>query len=176
MAVIRLAVPTDAPRLPDIERSAGQIFRKIPGLEWIADDQVMTAEQHLPAIAAQTVWVGCEDDMAIAFLSAQQSADTLHIAEISVHASAMGQGLGRALIKTAIEAARLAGFSAVTLTTFRDVPWNEPYYQRLGFKTLHTHQLDTHLAGILADEIKDGLPKERRCAMQLNLALGPSPV
>ena len=88
----------------------------------------------------------------------------------------MGQGIGRRLIDAAIAAARVRGLSAVTLTTFRHVPWNAPYYQRLGFETLAAHQLNQRLAIILKGEVEAGLPGDRRCAMRLNLALGHLPV
>ena len=28
------------------------------------------------------------------------------------------------------------GYASVTLTTFRDVPWNMPFYERLGFRVI----------------------------------------
>jgi predicted N-acetyltransferase YhbS len=173
--LIRLATPEDAPRLPDIERSAGLLFREIVGLEWIADDHVMTVDQHLPAIRAKSAWVACEEEAPVGFLSAERTVDVLHIREVSVFASVMGRGIGRRLIQAAISAANESGLSALTLTTFRDVPWNEPYYQRLGFETLAADDLDQRLATILADEVCAGLPGDRRCAMQLNLVLMSSP-
>ena len=172
--LIRLATPEDAPLLPDIERSAGQLFRQIAGLEWIAQDHVMMTDQHLPAIVAQTAWVACEDETPVGFLSAERTLDILHICEVSVLASAMGRGIGRLLIEAATGAARASGLTALTLTTFRDVPWNEPYYQRLGFETVAAHDLDQRLVGILTDEISAGLPGDRRCAMRLNLVLKSS--
>ncbi len=174
--LIRLATPEDAPLFPDIERSAGLLFRQIAGLEWIAGDHVMTADQHLPAIRAQTTWVACEGDAPVAFLSAERSADVLHIREISVHASAMGRGIGRGLIEAAVTAARALCLSALTLTTFREVPWNAPYYQRLGFETLAPGDLDQRLTAILVDEVSAGLPGDWRCAMRRNLVLTPSSV
>ena len=41
---------------------------------------------------------------------------------------------------------------AVTLTTFRDVPWNAPYYERLGFRTLAADEITPGLAAIRAHE------------------------
>jgi predicted N-acetyltransferase YhbS len=174
--LIRLATPEDAALLPDIERSAGYLFREIPGLEWIAEDHVMTVDQHLPAILAQSAWVACEEEKPVAFLSAEATLDALHICEVSVHATMMGRGIGRRLIEASAAAARASGLSALTLTTFRDVPWNEPYYQRLGFETLVLQHLDDRLMSILAVEVSAGLPGERRCAMRLNLVLTPSSV
>jgi hypothetical protein len=59
---------------------------------------------------------------------------------------------------------------ALTLTTFRDVAWNGPFYQRLGFEELAAHDLSPDLAQILAHEAARGLPGDRRCAMRLDLS------
>ena len=55
---------------------------------------------------------------------------------------------------------------AVTLTTFRAVPWNGPYYRSLGF-TVVAPAPGTHLFQALAEESARGLPD--RCAMKLAL-------
>jgi len=120
--LIRLATPEDATLLPDIERSAGHLFREIVGLEWIADDHVMTVDQHLPAILAKSAWVACEEEAPVGFLSAERTLDILHICEVSILASVTGRGIGRRLIEAAIAVANELGLSALTLTTFRDVP------------------------------------------------------
>ena len=104
-----------------------------------------------------------------AFLSAEYFAQDLHIWEISVHASAQGRGIGRRLIEAAVTHAREVGLEAVTLTTFRDVGWNAPYYARLGFETQSDDALSPRLRAVLDAEIANGLPGERRCAMRLSL-------
>jgi GNAT superfamily N-acetyltransferase len=43
------------------------------------------------------------------------------------------QGLGRVLLDHACEWARGNGLKAVTLTTFANIPWNAPNYERCGF-------------------------------------------
>jgi hypothetical protein len=45
--VIRLAEIRDAELLPGIERSAGERFRLIPELAWIADGDDLPVEHHL---------------------------------------------------------------------------------------------------------------------------------
>jgi hypothetical protein len=42
----------------------------------------------------------------------------------------------------------------VTLTTFRDVPWNAPFYRRLGFEVVD--ELPSGLAAIRAHEAMAG--------------------
>jgi len=39
-------------------------------------------------------------------------------------------------VSSVCEWATSQGYEAVTLTTFRDVPWNSPFYTRLGFGTV----------------------------------------
>jgi GNAT superfamily N-acetyltransferase len=168
MAVqIRHAVAADAALLPDIERSAGELFRTIPDLAWIAGDEVMSAEAHLEHIAQGTVWVAQEEGGAlIGFLTAERAGDELHIWEFAVHAGHQGHGVGRQLMEAAEAYTRREGLSALTLTTFRGVPWNEPFYARLGFETLEDAAIGDRLSAILRDEVLKGLPGERRCAMR----------
>ncbi len=58
------------------------------------------------------------------------------------------------------------GVPSLTLTTFRAVPWNEPYYRRLGFVTLDNGQLGPRLRAVLDAEKQAGLPIAQRCAMR----------
>lgn len=64
-------------------------------------------------------------------------------------------------METAIEHARAQHLRAVTLTTFKHVPWNAPFYRRLGF-AIH---VDPRLETILADEYAHGFEPGSRCAM-----------
>ncbi len=57
----------------------------------------------------------------------------------------------------------------MTLTTFRELAWNERFYRKLGFETLEADALDARLLRTLAKEVACGLPAERRCAMRLTL-------
>ncbi|ETH81148.1 acetyltransferase, GNAT family [Bordetella pertussis STO1-CHOC-0017] len=81
-----------------------------------------------------------------------------------------GRGIGGRLVRAAIDAAAAAGLPAITLTTFRDLPWNQPFYARLGFATLQADGLNVRLQAILAREASLGLPAARRCAMRREIA------
>ncbi len=61
------------------------------------------------------------------------------------------------------------GLPAITLTTYSDVPWNGPYYRRLGFRTLAEHELTPALWGIRRAEAARGLDRWTRAAMRLDL-------
>ena len=56
-----------------------------------------------------------------------------HLAQLSVLPVRARQGLGSALVHRVLVEAWQDGFDAVSLTTYRDVAWNGPFYARLGF-------------------------------------------
>lgn len=168
---IRPTRPHDAQHLPAIEQSAGELFLTIPELAWIADGDNITSERHLEFIAGGACWVAeINSRSVVAFLAAQRAGAALHIWELSVLLDHQRVGIGRALIQQAVDFARVQGLNAVTLSTFRDVPWNEPMYRRFGFKTLDLADCDERLRNVLENEIAGGLPGARRCAMRLHLA------
>jgi N-acetylglutamate synthase-like GNAT family acetyltransferase len=78
-------------------------------------------------------------------------------------------GLGRRLIEAIADWARTRGATALTLTTFSDVPWNGPYYARLGFRTLDVATLNPALQAVRRAEESAGLPMANRICMQLDL-------
>ncbi len=165
---IRLAAAADAPDLPQVERSAGAAFRTLSDLAWIAGEPVAPGESFLPLIAAGTVWVA-QDAIrgVIGELRGEAAGDVLHILEIAVAADFQQRGIGRRLLDAAADAARHKGLKALTLTTFRHVVWNGPFYARYGFAELPDAGLDTRLRDILRAEDAHGLPN--RCAMRLAL-------
>lgn len=167
---IRPMRPGDAPYLPDIEQSAGERFRDIADLAWVADGDNLPEARHLELMAGGACRVAeAEGGRLVAFLSAEQAGDCLHIWELAVVYDRQGQGIGRALMAQAINDAKARRLAAMTLSTFRDVPWNDAMYRRMGFSTLAPDELDLRLTAILDREIASGLPPERRCAMRLQL-------
>ncbi|PTT31591.1 GNAT family N-acetyltransferase [Pseudomonas sp. HMWF021] len=168
--VVRRAQQRDAAALPAIERSAAELFRTDPTLAWLADTDVASAAQHRQAIDHGHVWVAENASAQLAgFIRALDFNNLLHIEELSVSLAFQGQGLGRQLVLAAIEHARLQHMHAVTLTTFRDVPWNAPFYERMGFVVAAADGLEAHLSEALQKEVEHGFAAERRCAMRLPL-------
>lgn len=165
---IRPARPDEAEVLPPIERSAGERFRSI-GLDELADGDDLPPEFHRPLAEQGSTWVAERDGRLIGFIACEAFDDALHIWEFSVRQEAQGQGVGRALLTAAVEGARARGLPAVTLTTFRDVAWNGPFYARCGFAILTDGELNERLAKARANEAAHGLDVQPRCAMRLSL-------
>ncbi|HEX4255195.1 MAG TPA: GNAT family N-acetyltransferase [Streptosporangiaceae bacterium] len=166
---IRPATPADFPVLQDIERSAGEAFRAI-GMPEIADDAPFTVAELTAYQQAARAWVTANsDDHPIAYLVADPVDGNLHIEQVSVHAAWARHGLGRALIEHAASVAAAAGQPALTLTTFTEVPWNAPYYQRLGFRPLPESEVTPGLLAIRQTEAAHGLDRWPRLSMRRDL-------
>ncbi len=82
-------------------------------------------------------------------------------------ADALYRGLGATLIDNLATTARTEGRPGLTLTTFRDVPWNAPYYQRLGFVIVDPAEQGPELAALVSRESTTIPSDAPRVAMQL---------
>lgn len=98
-----------------------------------------------------------------------------HIEQVTVHPRAARRGVGRALIGYAAGRAREEGATALTLTTFADVPWNAPYYARVGFRPLADAGLTPALRAIRAHEAEPGLDRWPRLCMRSDLTPRSAP-
>jgi GNAT superfamily N-acetyltransferase len=93
-------------------------------------------------------------------------ARTAHLEEIDVCPAHGRRGLGTRLVTEVCEWAASAGYESVTLTTFRDVPWNGPFYERLGFRVVPGAELSAALRAIVEAEARRGLDPSRRVTME----------
>lgn len=169
---VRLAHEHELTLLADLERRAGRRFGQIEALAGLADD-VSPLEELEQAHAAEMLWVAVADSGDVAgFAYAAVIDRCCHLEEVSVLPEHGQQGLGTALIGAVRDHALRAGLHGVTLTTFRDVPWNMPFYRRLGFEVLDADSLTPRLAAAFADEARRGLPTELRVVMKLALSAG----
>ncbi|MFG2804725.1 GNAT family N-acetyltransferase [Streptomyces massasporeus] len=169
---IRLATRAELPALQDIERAAGAPFRDL-GMPEIADDEPPALDELERYRRAGRCWVavreGDEGDLPAAYLLAEPVDGALHIEQVSVHPRAARRGVGRALLAHAADRAREEGLTALTLTTFTDVPWNAPYYARLGFRPLPEADLTPGLRAIRATEAAHGMDRWPRLCMRAPL-------
>jgi GNAT superfamily N-acetyltransferase len=110
-----------------------------------------------------------QKDYPIGFALVHVLDESVHLHELDVHPDYARQGVGRRLIETVIDWARARGATALTLTTFDDIPWNGPYYARLGFRILDLTTLSPGLQAVRHEEAEAGLPMAHRICMQLDL-------
>ncbi|MER7172598.1 GNAT family N-acetyltransferase [Streptomyces mesophilus] len=168
---IRQATAADLPRLRDIERAAGEPFRTV-GMTAIAEDEPPALDVLEEFRRAGRAWVAvtAPEDEPVAYLVAEPVDEALHVEQVSVHPSVARRGVGRALLDHAAAYARDAGLGALTLTTFAEVPWNAPYYRRLGFRVLGEQELGPGLRKIRAYESELGIDRWPRVCMTRPIA------
>ncbi len=102
-------------------------------------------------------------DRLAGLLVAQPFSRELHIWQLAVAPDGRGCGIGSGLVRAAQIDGRNTGTRALTLTTDRET--GAPFFARLGFEEVTALDAHIRLAGELANEIDDGLPADRRCAM-----------
>jgi len=92
--------------------------------------------------------------------------DLPHLEEIDVHPDHGRRGIGTALMRAVCAWTLRSGYPEITLTTFRAVPWNMPFYSRLGFEEVSDAELRPELATVVARETARGLDPRRRVVMR----------
>ncbi|HET6818209.1 MAG TPA: GNAT family N-acetyltransferase [Mycobacteriales bacterium] len=125
MTEVRSARPDDLPRLAEIERVADEMFASV-GIVGLPPAPPM---QEYAAAAALLV----AGDPAVGFARIELPCGEAYLDQLSVHPSEMRHGVGTALLEAAVRWARDKGHESIALATFRDVPWNAPFYARRGF-------------------------------------------
>lgn len=173
---IRPATAAELPLLQDVERSAGASFRAL-GMPEIADDDPPALDLLERYREAGHAWVA-EDSAGgevslLAYLVGEPVDGAFHIEQVSVHRSAARRGVGRTLIAYVADRARDQGPAGLTLTTFREVPWNAPYYERIGFRVLAESELTPGLRRIRAAEAEHGLDRWPRVCMRREITSHP---
>lgn len=169
MIEIRLATIEDVPFLPAIESAAGKLFSQF---EFTANlpDTTMPLEKLYESAKNNLLWVAVPPNgKPIGFAQAYMLDGSLHLQEVDIHPDYGRQGIGARMVRVVCDWARASGISAVTLTTFRDIPWNAPFYQKLGFNILEPEELTPPLLRLVEEEERHGLKRELRVVMRYEI-------
>ena len=162
MTDIRPARLEDLPFLQRIELAAGALFRTV-GMDDIADHPLPTIAALTGYVQAGRSWVAVGNSgRPVAFVLVELVDGVAHIEQISVDPGHAHRRIGSDLID---HVERWTTGPALTLTTFRDVPWNGPYYERLGFRELAPAEQGPELRALMAEEAAHGLDPAQRVAM-----------
>lgn len=154
---IQTCKKVDIPLLDVIEAAAGSIFPPDALPENVLAERVpynvlmdaMNQGRLLVVVDANQVPVG--------FAFWQDVDGSALLALIEVHPLHGRKGIGTALVMQIIEQVAKAGFPYLYLTTFSDVPWNAPFYKKLGFVLLDADNQPDFIKESLRDEEKRGL-------------------
>ncbi|WP_072691625.1 GNAT family N-acetyltransferase [Rhodococcus marinonascens] len=167
--MIRAARLNELPALQEIERAAGICFADI-GMVAVAEDDPPSLETLREFHQDGRLWVWVrEDDYPAAYAMVDVVDGNVHLEQVSVHPDHAGKRIGQALIEHAATWARARDITAMTLTTFTEVVWNGPYYERLGFHYLAVDEETAGLRTIRKAEAAHGLDAWPRACMRRDL-------
>ena len=165
---IRAARAEDLESLPAIELAAAALFDPADvGPATLADTTPLAVLAE--AQRAGRLFVAELDGAVIGFALADHLGGEPYLREIDVLPAFGRRGVGAALVRAVAGWARAQGAASLALSTFRHVPWNAPFYARLGFRPLETHELTAAHHALRARESAHGLSIERRVVMRLAL-------
>lgn len=131
---VRVARADELPLLPPLEKDADDMFLSLgigplPGPGSVED-----------LAAAEVVLVVGDPPQGFARLDLLKTPDgavaapgSVHLEQLSVDPDHGRRGVGRALLREAVVWATEQGYHELTMATYRDVPWNGPFYVSEGF-------------------------------------------
>lgn len=152
-----------------MEKRAAERFRA-HGHAPIADAPAVSPEIFAATFAGHDVLVATgPDDRPVGFAAARPVGAHLHLAELSVDPDHGRIGVGRALVEAVAGLARRRELAGVTLTTFRDVPFNAPFYARLGFVEMPQAEAPEALRMLFIAELPPQAAVETRILMHRRL-------
>ncbi|MER6514459.1 GNAT family N-acetyltransferase [Nonomuraea sp. NPDC001636] len=156
--MVRWADPGELAGLISVELAADKLFEQAgivfpPGTTMV--EEVTDATSVL-----------VEGDPPAGFALIGRVDGNLHLDQLAVHPDHMRQGIGGRLVEAVADHARAVGAPAVTLTTFRDVPWNAPWYERHGFAVLPEAEWGPELRALVEHERELGIEVAPRVVMR----------
>ncbi|TDD45028.1 GNAT family N-acetyltransferase [Nonomuraea terrae] len=162
--MVRWAQAAELPGLVAVELAADRLFEQMgivfpPGttmIEDVGDPGPVLVEGEPPA----------------GFALIGQADGNVHLDQLAVHPDSMRQGIGGRLLAAVVDLARAAGAPAVTLTTYRDVPWNAPWYARHGFSVLPESVWGPQLRALVKHERELGIEVAPRVVMSRATEIG----
>ena len=170
---IRSACEGDLVHLPAIERAAAEQLTSYPAaLAQSAEcfETTNPIETFRAGMVTNDLWVAEDQDRRpVGFALMMEIDGNAHLEEIDVLPSHQRRGIGRALVNTVCGRAREGHYPAVTLSTFSPVPWNQPFYEDLGFEVVPGSELSAGYRRIREIEQANGLNLELRVIMQRRL-------
>lgn len=93
----------------------------------------------------------------------------LYLRQMTVDPVHGRKGIGTALLRKMIAIAEQEGFPAIWLSTFRDVPFNMPFYLRHGFQEVPLGEAVSVLVELFNQEVPENVNPAERALLRLTL-------
>ena len=167
---IRQARSEDIEYLPEIERSAARLFTNyLEELQFPEEllDRSVPIPKLQQAQQENLLWVASDrENIPVGFAYVEKLGEGWHLEELDVRPAYQNQGIGSALVKMVCDRAKEMSISAITLITFREIPWNAPFYKKLGFDAIAFSECSSELQALAIAENQQGLRQDKRVIMR----------
>jgi ribosomal protein S18 acetylase RimI-like enzyme len=126
---VRLATPADLPAVREVVRAAYARY-----LDRMDRPPAPMLAGYAAEVESGRLWVTGDPVAGLIELSVTKPGGSLHVANVAVHPSAQGTGLGRRLMEFAEQQARQRGLDRLDLYTNEVMTENQAIYARLGYR------------------------------------------
>ncbi|MEZ5215691.1 MAG: GNAT family N-acetyltransferase [Ilumatobacteraceae bacterium] len=167
--LLRPATTADVPEFGRIDVATEAMFVDAGHPEF-ADGGTIPDDVAARAIAEDRITVAELDGVVVGWVYVTRVEGELCIGQISVDPAAQRTGVGTAMLRRVIEAARAADEPSILLNTQSDVPWNQPWYEKFGFEVVPEQRWTSGLRAIVSEQTGAGLDWTTRVHMRLVLA------
>lgn len=149
LPVISPARREDVGRIIEIDLAAGQLFAPTGLLSAEALEDHVPEDDLLNAIDRGFLKVArTRGGLVAGFFLASERGNGLYLEQISVDPAFGKKGIGRQLMQHLFDLAEDIGVNEITLSTFRSLAWNGPFYTRLGFEEVDREQMEPFMLEI----------------------------
>ncbi len=121
------------------------------------------------AIARGRLWVALCEDSPVGFAVASVVDGAAYLDELGVIPEFTRRGIGTMLVSAVIDWATIEKYSCLALITFSHLPWNAPFYEKIGFHKMDIKEHGREMACLIKEEGRIGLDVTRRVAMYRDL-------
>jgi GNAT superfamily N-acetyltransferase len=169
---LRAKQPGDMTTLSRIHERSKEAFRyhnRLRNKQRLAPIKVseyVITEQSVNELREARVIVAIDAfDRPIGFALSFLDEDRLHLEQMSVIPEYQRRGIGQRLVEAVLDRASSHGLRAVTLITYRDVPWNAPMYKKHGFEEKAFETLDAAEKKLWQQDADHGFGPDQRVFM-----------
>lgn len=162
---VGLSQAGDVGVLPGIELRASALFSPEDLAPELASQTTSHAVYEKAHRAARLIVARDVDGRVVGFAHLTWVGGNAHLEEVDVEPDFGRRGIGQSLVLASCDWARAHGSERITLSTFRVVPWNAPFYTRLGFVEIPEADLSPALCRLREKEAREGLESSKRIMM-----------
>jgi GNAT superfamily N-acetyltransferase len=166
-SLIRPARADDLESLPAIERAASQVFRGTKH-EAFAEASGMDLADFEHWFKHGAIWVAETNGKLVGFAVAEALDGEGFLTEMDVLPEHARKGLGKQFIQLVREWGAAQGYREIRLITCSDIPWNAPFYRRVGFRILEESELSPALLREREEDTEDWFEEGDRVLMTIS--------